>query len=191
MQAATVVRNARRVAGLSQTQLAERSGVAASAISQIEAGKRNPSYETVTRLIASTGGQLVSVPTRIDTAASLALQIAEDVRAGKQAYALRAFIQLNDNLCSVEGSTRLALCMTEPAPTGSKRWDAAIAALVAYRLRQQGVLAPTWVNDPSRFLGKVWNISEGTYSFVVDVNDVPKEFLERGTLVAARDLESV
>lgn len=191
MQAATVVRNARRVAGLSQTQLAQRSGVAASAISQIEAGKRNPSYETVTRLIASTGGQLVSVPTRIDTAATIALQIAEDVRAGKQAYALRAFIQLNDNLCSVEGSTRLALCLTQPAPTGSKRWDAALAGLVAYRLRQQGISAPAWATEPARFLGKVWNISEGSFPIVVDINDVPKEFLERRALVAARDLESV
>jgi hypothetical protein len=165
--------------------------VAASAISQIEAGKRNPSFETVTRLIATTGGQLVSVPTRIDTAATIALQIAEDLRAGKQAYALRAFIQLNDNLCAVEGSTRLALCITEPSPTGSKRWDAALAGLVDYRLRQQGISAPAWANEPSRFLGKVWNISEGTYPFVVDVNDVPQEFLARGTLVAARDLESV
>lgn len=191
MQAATVVRTARRVAGLSQTQLAERSGVAASAISQIEAGKRNPSFETVTRLIASTGGQLVSVPTRIGTAATIALQIAEDLRAGKQAYALRAFIQLNDNLCSVEGSTRLALCITEPAPTGSKRWDAALAGLVAYRLRQEGIGAPAWANEPSRFLGKVWNISEGTYYAAADPADVPHEFLERRVHVEARDLESV
>jgi len=191
MQAATIVRNARRVAGLSQTQLAERSGVAASAISQIEAGKRNPSFETVTRLIASTGGQLVSVPTRIGTAATIALQIAEDLRGGKQAYALRAFIQLNDNLCSVEGSTRLALCITEPAPTGSKRWDAALAGLVAYRLRQEGIAAPAWANEPSRFLGKVWNISEGVVYLVANPEDVPREFLERRVHIEARDLESV
>ena len=191
MHAATVVRNARRVAGLSQTQLAERSGVGASAISQIEAGKRNPSYETVTRLIASTGGQLVAVPTRIDTAATIALQIAEDLRAGKQAYALRAFIQLNDNLCSVEGSTRLALCITEPALTGSKRWDAALAGLVAYRLRQQGISAPAWANEPSRFLGKVWNISEGVVYLAANPDDVPREFLERRVHIEARDLESV
>jgi len=191
MQAAAVVRNARRVAGLSQTELALRSGVAASAISQIEAGKRNPSFDTVTRLIASTGGQLVSVPTRIGTAATIALQIAEDLRAGKKAYALRAFIQLNDNLCSVEGSTRLALCITEPAPTGSKRWDAALAGLVSYRLRQEGIAAPSWANEPSRFLGKVWNISEGTVYLVANPDDVPREFLERRVHIEARDLESV
>jgi predicted nucleotidyltransferase/DNA-binding XRE family transcriptional regulator len=58
MSAGTVLRDARRRARLSQTDLARRAGVAQSVISAYESGKREPSLRTLERLVAATGGRL-------------------------------------------------------------------------------------------------------------------------------------
>jgi transcriptional regulator with XRE-family HTH domain len=51
------VRNARRVAALSQVDLANRSGIPQHAVSEIEAGRRNPTVLTLLRLAIALGVQ--------------------------------------------------------------------------------------------------------------------------------------
>ena len=53
--AARVLRDARLRAHLSQTELARRAGVAQSVISAYEAGRREPSLATLTRMVNATG----------------------------------------------------------------------------------------------------------------------------------------
>jgi len=56
------LREARKNLGLSQEQVAERSGVHATEVSRIEAGKRDPRVSTVERLARAVGlnpGQLL------------------------------------------------------------------------------------------------------------------------------------
>jgi len=53
--AAIVLRDARLRAHLSQTELARRAGVAQSVISAYEAGRREPSLATLTRMVNATG----------------------------------------------------------------------------------------------------------------------------------------
>jgi hypothetical protein len=53
--AAIVLRDARLRARLSQTELARRAGVAQSVISAYEAGRREPSLATLTRMVNATG----------------------------------------------------------------------------------------------------------------------------------------
>lgn len=53
-----LLREAREDAGLSQTELARRSGVAQSMVSSYEAGKRQPALSTLSRLIEATGHTL-------------------------------------------------------------------------------------------------------------------------------------
>jgi hypothetical protein len=55
MSISRVVREARRRAGLSQGQLAERAGVAKSTVGRIESGARVPSTEMVERLVRAAG----------------------------------------------------------------------------------------------------------------------------------------
>jgi transcriptional regulator with XRE-family HTH domain len=50
-----LVREARRRAGLSQRQLAERAGTTQSAIARIETGRSTPSFDTVLRLVRLCG----------------------------------------------------------------------------------------------------------------------------------------
>lgn len=55
----TVLRQARQSARLSQTDVARRAGIAQSVISAYESGRREPSMQTLAKLIEATGHELV------------------------------------------------------------------------------------------------------------------------------------
>lgn len=56
--AGSILRGARRQAGLSQVELARRAGVTQSVVSAYESGARQPSVPTLERLVAATGFEL-------------------------------------------------------------------------------------------------------------------------------------
>ena len=91
-------------------------------------------------------------------------------------------IQLNDNLVAEKGLVRGVLAVTEPEPTGQKAWDAAIAALVAWRLNEEHVPLPEWVTTPGRTLGRTRVLRVDPADPVPTVEDVPAEFLDHGVL---------
>jgi transcriptional regulator with XRE-family HTH domain len=70
IDAAALVREARRRQGVSQAQLALRAGTSQHAVSLIERGLRRPSLDTLERLLLATGhrlaGRLEVVPTDED-----------------------------------------------------------------------------------------------------------------------------
>ncbi len=55
MEPATIISSARRRAGLSKRELARRAGTSAAAIVIYEQGKRDPSVETLDRILAAAG----------------------------------------------------------------------------------------------------------------------------------------
>lgn len=61
MALASVVREARRRAGLSQAELALRAGVAKSTVGRIESGARTPSTELVEKLVRAAGFELLPI----------------------------------------------------------------------------------------------------------------------------------
>ncbi len=191
MDVTTLVRNSRQRAGLTQSALAQKSGVAQSAISQIESGERVPHWTTLDRILQSTGSSLIAIPTRRADASRVATQIGSALTAGDTAAAVRLFIQLNDDLAAEHGSTRFALTIGEPPTTGSKRWDAALAGLAAHRLAEEHLPEPLWVTDPGRRLGKSWTFGSGRYDVAVPRENVPPAFLERGVVIDRETLESV
>jgi transcriptional regulator with XRE-family HTH domain len=62
MEVATELRAARQRAGLTQTQLASRSGTSQATISAYESGRKQPSLDTLDRLLSATGSRLAIVP---------------------------------------------------------------------------------------------------------------------------------
>jgi transcriptional regulator with XRE-family HTH domain len=58
MLGSDLVREARRRAGLSQRELAERAGTTQSAIARLESGRTSPSFDAVVRLVKACGFRL-------------------------------------------------------------------------------------------------------------------------------------
>jgi transcriptional regulator with XRE-family HTH domain len=186
----TLVRAARRSKGLTQARLAELTGIDQASVSHHERG-RDAAYSTVDRLLAGAGHRLYAAPTRRDDAASSAEAIREYLRAKDTDRALRALLQLNDNLIAEHGLVRGILGLTEPEPTGDHMWDAAIAALVAWRLNQENIPLPGWVNNPDRALTEPVVFRVDPVDPAPERDDVPNEFAERGVLAWADTFASV
>jgi len=114
--ASTLVRAARKSRLLTQEQLAERARIDQAAISRSEGG-RDADFSTVDRMLAAAGHRLNSAPTRRDDAATVAAEIEQRLRDGDKDRALRALIQLNDNLVAKRGLVRGVLGLAEPETT--------------------------------------------------------------------------
>ncbi|MEA2554880.1 MAG: hypothetical protein QOI60_211 [Actinomycetota bacterium] len=61
MDAATMVKTARRRAGFTQRELARRSGVAQPTVSRIESGRMSPTFDTLSALVRTCGMQLLAL----------------------------------------------------------------------------------------------------------------------------------
>ncbi|MDO9397787.1 MAG: hypothetical protein Q7T71_14670 [Herbiconiux sp.] len=95
---------------------------------------------------------------------------------------MRALLQLNDNLLAEHGLVRGILGLAEPESTGDLVWDAAIAALVAWRLDAEGIPLPAWVDQRERFLARPQTLEVDPADPVPPRSEVPDEFAERGVL---------
>lgn len=179
--ASILVRAARRSRRLTQGQLADRAQIDQGSVSRSERG-RDAGYSTIDRLLAGAGHRLYSAPTRRDDAATAAAEIRERLRANDKDRALRALLQLNDNLLAEHGLVRGILGLAEPESTGDVVWDAAIAALVAWRLDAEGIPLPAWVDQQGRFLARPQTLEVDPADPVPPRSEVPDEFAERGVL---------
>ncbi|WP_297743312.1 helix-turn-helix domain-containing protein [uncultured Tessaracoccus sp.] len=180
--AGTLVRAARKSRGLTQQRLAERTRIDQARVSRSERG-RGAEFSTVARLLAGAGHRLYSAPTQRGDAATAAAEIRGHLRLGDRERALRALLQLNDDLVAEHGLVRGVLGLAEPEPTRDPVWDAAIAGLVAWRLREEGLPVPEWVNRPARFLTAPRGLDVDSSDPVPPLTEVPDALAERGVLV--------
>jgi transcriptional regulator with XRE-family HTH domain len=190
MTAATLLRAARKSRRLTQSELAKRADLDQARVSPAERG-RDAEFATVQRLLAGAGHRLYAAPTRRDDAATSAAEVRAHLRAGDKRSALRALIQLGDNLAAERGLLRGVLAVTEPEPTGAPVWDAAIAALVSWRLDDKHIPLPEWVTDPRRYLTETRALDVDPADPVPSLSDVPGQFAERGVLVWGDTFRSV
>jgi transcriptional regulator with XRE-family HTH domain len=188
--ASTLVRAARKSRQLTQEQLADRARIDQATVSRSERG-RDAEFATVDRLRAGAGHRLYSAPTRRDDAATVAAEIRERLRAGDKDRALRALIQLNDDLLAERGLVRGVLGLAEPETTKDPVWDAALAALVAWRFGEEKLPSPEWVDARSRFVVGPRGLDVDPADPVPPASEVPAEFAKRGVLVWRDTFESV
>jgi len=179
--ASALVRAARKSQQLTQEQLADRAHTDQATVSRSERG-REAEFNTVDRLLAGAGHRLYSAPTRRDDAATIAAEIRERLRVGDKDRALRALIQLSDNLSAERGLVRGVLGLAEPETTKDSVWDAALAAVVAWRLDEEDLPAPEWVNAKSRFVRRPRGLDIDPADPVPPDSEVPAEFAKRGVL---------
>jgi transcriptional regulator with XRE-family HTH domain len=62
MEAAVLLRRARRRSGLTQSDLARRAGTSQATVSAYESGRKEPSVATLNRLLAAAGSRLTTEP---------------------------------------------------------------------------------------------------------------------------------
>lgn len=188
--ASTLVRAARKSRQLTQEQLAARALLDQGSVSRSERG-RDASFETIDRLLGGAGYRLYSAPTRRDDAATIAAEIRRQLTTGNKDRALRALLQLNDNLVAEHGLVRGILGLAEPESTRDRVWDAALAALVAWRLGEEGLPLPPWVGLPGRFLDGRRTLEVDPADPLPPISEVPAEFAKRGVFAWRDTFESV
>jgi transcriptional regulator with XRE-family HTH domain len=107
MQAGDLIREARRRAGLTQRELAERLGTTQSAIARLERGGTEPSYERVVEAVRACGMDLVPQLLPTDdgdwSVASTNLTVDPDARVRRHQAALRFAIAGRKALADVRG----------------------------------------------------------------------------------------
>lgn len=189
--AAELLQEARWVAGRSQHVLAGLAGTPQPRVSEIERAVSDPTVGTLDRLVRAAGHQLAVLPTRAPTAAAAARVVARHLRSGSggEERAFRALIGFSDGLAAAESAVRVALCVSEPALTGDRRFDAALAGLAEHHLRSGRLPVPGWVGSAERTVVPAW---------IVDVDAgvgierrTPPALRRHGVLLDAAELDSV
>ncbi len=186
----SLLRAARKSNSLTQIGLAQKSRVHQGNISEIENG-RDLSVSTFERLLKGTGHGLFALPVRRADVAEVAQRIRLKLKQGNALSALRALIQLNDNLVAEHGLLRGVLGLLEPEPTGRREWDAALAALVSWRLREEGLPLPSWVEKDRFFLSKPTVLEVDSADPIPPTEAIPHEFARRNLLVWEDTFRSV
>lgn len=191
MTAGTLLRAARRSSGLGQQVLAERAQTSQPDVSAVERGRRTPTVDTLVRLLDSAGHKLIAVKTSHPDAVETSARIGDALRSGAVEAALRRFLDYSDGLAATSGVERVVLTAAEPYPSGSRVWDAALAAVAEYWLDQDGLPKPHWLNDPSRTLPSPQTLDVSIYDLPPRIDEVPPPFARRNVLVERGTLASI
>ena len=191
MSASALLRAARSSARLNQGDLAERAATSQPDVSSIERGARVLTVDTLERLLQRTGHRLIAVPGLGPDAVETAERIATAVRAENRDEALRAFLDYSERLAHAGRAERVILSYAEPAPTGSRAWDAALAAVSDYWLNKSNLPRRNWMLDTARTLASPEAPHLGGLDLSPDRNDVPNEFFRRNVMIERATLASV
>ncbi len=189
LDSAALLRDARRRAELTQSEIAHRAHTAQSAVAAYETGARTPSLGTLERLLRACEHELdLVVRPRTRRGASslseLAPAIANDLAAGEEQAAIRLLFGFADDFRGSGRPGQAALIEHEPAPTGDARFDAALAATAEFFAAEVELPAPEWVNQPNRFVEPWWFIASRPAFHAYTLAHTPAVFARHGVFVA-------
>jgi transcriptional regulator with XRE-family HTH domain len=189
MDAATLLKDARAAAGVTQLELARRAGTAQPAVAAYESGARTPGIATLRRLL---GGceyelELIAHP-RVRRGAlsleGLAPMIAADLQADREHDALRLLFGFADDFRGSSRAGRISLLRNPPPPTGDARFDAALAGVAEFLAREAQIPSPHWVEEPGRFVEPWWFVSSRPALDAYTLAHTPAVFARHGVFVA-------
>jgi transcriptional regulator with XRE-family HTH domain len=151
---------ARARLGLTQAQTASLLATSQANVSAYERGRLRPGRIVAERIdaLAALAPDSVyaaySASTVPGTAAAIRTDLSQD---RSEADMLRIVIQASDDFARLAEQADRDFFLTEPSPTGSRRWDALIAGLAVHLCRVAGMdRTPMWTTDPSRVLDDIW-----------------------------------
>ncbi len=192
MNAAVVIRAARRRAGLTQAQLAQRAATTQSAVAAYESGARQPSMATLNRVVLAAGFSVSWALADARSPVSDAVEaVARALHAREEAEALRLIAELSTRLTAMSGADVAVAVKDDPGSTGDQRWDALVAGLVERAAHAGGIRTPVWTAAPSRFLERWWFVTPYQSLHASALVDTPPELANRGVFVHEASLQSV
>lgn len=165
-------------------------------VAAYESGARTPNLATLKRLL---GGceydvEVLARPRVRRGAASLAdlaQTIKQDLEEDREQDALRLLFGFADDFRGSSRPGRIALLHEEPAPTGDKRFDAALAGVAELFAAEGGLEAPDWVNGPSRFVEPRWFVASRPAFHAYTLEHTPAVLARHGVLMAGEVFERV
>jgi transcriptional regulator with XRE-family HTH domain len=189
MDPMTLLRAARRDAGITQVELATRAGTTQSAVASYESGAKRPNLATLSRLLdgCEHDVEVLTRPRVRRGAASLAElspTISEDLLDDRETDALRLLFGFADDFRGSPRPGRIALIADEPPPTGDARFDAALAGVAEFFAAEAGIAAPVWVNGPGRFLEPWWFVASRPAFDAYTLANTPALFARHGVFMA-------
>lgn len=150
----TLLRRARQHAGISQAELARRSGIAQSTISRIESEGLDPTWSTMHSLLGAAGWQIQSEPAAESDLISpdaTARAISLHLRQGDSDAAARDLTEAVGRLIRfLRDNPERAVPLWALAPTAlvlPPVWATFLATAFAYALQQNGRAIPDWMLD--------------------------------------------
>ncbi|GAA1527504.1 transcriptional regulator with XRE-family HTH domain [Microbacterium ginsengiterrae] len=186
----TQIARSRRRRGITAAQVAERTGLKTSNLYAIEQGRRSPTVETLERAAAGLGLRLLAVDIgELSFVSDFAEVIADYDADGAEEQAYRAFMRLNRQLAAAPATTQVLLTYTPPRPV-TVEWDAALAGLVEWRLRQKDAPIPDWVEENLGLDAGHWEPWPSVRHTDPDVHLVPGPFRRRGIWIEAGELDA-
>lgn len=189
--AATLVRQSRERAGLTQTQLAERADTTQSAIAAYEAGTREPTLPVLGRFMGAMGFALELSATPHPTVYTLA-QLARGIAVSDDAdtkHRLRLVFEFLRG-AGEEGADVVLLTAKRPDLTGDPRFDALLGAIAEDLCCRANQTVPGWAGRPERFLDGAWWVSPLPSAKAGALVHTPDSYRRRGIMIERRDLAS-
>ena len=183
-----LLRQSRRAVHLSQRAAASAAHVPQASIGRVEAGSRDVSVATLDAFLRPTGNRLIAVPLRGRPVAESAVAVADALDRQDESAAFREFIQTNDDLVAETPAGRVVLSYAPPPPTGDRRFDALLAALVDYRLNEVNAPHPAWVGGVAPLVA-FWYVDPYSEAHLDQVS-VPDEFARLGVILDLSELSS-
>lgn len=189
MEIASLIKQARQDAGITQLQLADRAGTTQPAVAAYESGARTPTLTTLERLLCACEHNLeitASPRTRRGAASlgQLSPVIAGDLAQGRERDALRLLFGFADDFRGSSRPGKISLLHEEPPTTGDARFDAALAGTAEFFAREGNISAPRWVNEPSRFVEPWWFATSKPAFEAYTLAHTPAVFARHGVFIA-------
>lgn len=189
MDLSALVRDARKAAGTTQLEVAERAATTQSAVAAYESGARAPSLPTLVRLLdaAEHDVEVVASPRVRRGAASLAdlaRTMRQDLEDGREQDALRLLFGFADDFRGSSRPGAIELIAAQPPSTGDPRFDAALAGVAEFFATERGIPIPGWVDRPDRFVEPLWFVASRPEFDPYTLANTPAVFARHGVLIA-------
>ena len=175
------LKDARQHSSRSQRDVARRAGMSQPALAALEAGRGNPTLDTLERWARALDLELAALPRERDPLGDVATALGD----ADDALAFRLGLELLDRLREM-GQTELVDIVSRTPRANSERYDALIGAVVELVCLELGIDAPTWCAGP--VASPTWWVSPLPSARRHALATCPAPFRTRGIMIDEADV---